>query len=686
MVEHSTWAAFFCAMLLLGIILIVPGFLVLRALRFSQSDSLGASSALSVAVYTGLGIVFPFFGIAASLRTLVLPYALLALALFVASRCIERFRCKIVCTQQTDASLQGYLLPLIYLFFGLLATGIVLIKNLDGPDSFFQAYDNFCHLGLARSFLETGNFSSFNSLYPPSISTSPFLGGSSFYPSAWHVLVALVASSMGISVTASINVVNSVLVAFLFPLSAYSLFCKLFKKEFLLLTCGAVACVSVTSCPWDFIVFGPLYPNLLTIALVPGVISIFMELVEGLSVRSVLKSIQYAAVFVVLCIAVALAQPNGIFTMAVFLAPFLVDYVYRLACKSTGHLKKHPDFAALLCAMVIAAIWVGLFVSPPFSGVVSHNWPATVSVFQAIVDVLSLGIASAPVQPIMALSVLYGLVRIHKVSQKRWLVFPYLISAVSYILCVSTEGLPKHLLAGFWYSDPHRIAALMGFFGMPLAVEGLSALVVEASQRISVSWSSARFQMSEKTINGLLVLVIFVAAFVPSFEFNGVASIDTPFGYLRDSIKTQNEQNGWKILTAEEEAFSRKALDSVPEGSLIINSPNDGSAFLYGLCNANVLYRKFALPSLESEASSSVEIRFSLNNIQNDADVRSSVEEIGAQYVLLLDQGENEEEDRQWLWSYYPEQWEGIESIDDSTPGFTVVLSEGDMRLYKIDL
>lgn len=169
----------------------------------------------------------------------------------------------------------------------------------------------------------------------------------------------------------------------------------------------------------------------------------------------------------------------------------------------------------------------------------------------------------------------------------------------------------------------------------------------------------------------------FFAAFVPSFELNGVASIDTLFGYLRDSVKTQNEQSGWKILTDEEEAFSRKALDSVPEGSLIINNPNDGSAFLYGLRNDNVLYRKFALPSLESEASSSAAIRSPLNNIQNDADVRSSVEEIGTHYVLLLDQGENEEEDRQWNWSYYPEQWEGIESIDDSTPGFTVVLSEG---------
>ena len=30
------------------------------------------------------------------------------------------------------------------------------------------------------------------------------------------------------------------------------------------------------------------------------------------------------------------------------------------------------------------------------------------------------------------------------------------------------------------------------------------------------------------------------------------------------------------------------------------------------------------------------------------------------------------------------ELWSGIRAIDDSTPGFETVLSEGDMRLYRI--
>ena len=37
-----------------------------------------------------------------------------------------------------------------------------------------------------------------------------------------------------------------------------------------------------------------------------------------------------------------------------------------------------------------------------------------------------------------------------------------------------------------------------------------------------------------------------------------------------------------------------------------------------------------------------------------------------------------------YLFSYYPDQWTGIDAINDQTPGFEVVLSEGDMRLYRI--
>ena len=78
-------------------------------------------------------------------------------------------------------------------------------------------------------------------------------------------------------------------------------------------------------------------------------------------------------------------------------------------------------------------------------------------------------------------------------------------------------------------------------------------------------------------------------------------------------------------------------------------------------------------------------IRTKLANYETDADVQKAVEDTGAKYVLQLDQGVAYEEGV-WLPQYSdPEPWKGIDDIRDDTPGFKVVLSEGDMRLYEIE-
>ena len=64
--------------------------------------------------------------------------------------------------------------------------------------------------------------------------------------------------------------------------------------------------------------------------------------------------------------------------------------------------------------------------------------------------------------------------------------------------------------------------------------------------------------------------------------------------------------------------------------------------------------------------------------------MRAAVESIGAEYVLVLDQGESKE-DRPRLFTYENgKNWLGIELIRDDTPGFEKVLGRGDMRLYRI--
>lgn len=77
-------------------------------------------------------------------------------------------------------------------------------------------------------------------------------------------------------------------------------------------------------------------------------------------------------------------------------------------------------------------------------------------------------------------------------------------------------------------------------------------------------------------------------------------------------------------------------------------------------------------------------IREQLDDIATNSSVQDAVKNLGAEYVLKLDQGDQYVRANPYLWSYREEDWTGIDSIDDDTPGFEIVLSEGDMRLYRI--
>ena len=99
----------------------------------------------------------------------------------------------------------------------------------------------------------------------------------------------------------------------------------------------------------------------------------------------------------------------------------------------------------------------------------------------------------------------------------------------------------------------------------------------------------------------------------------------------------------------------------------------------------NTLFRDIGLTGRTRSADI---IRTRLNEFATNEMVHEAVQETGAQYVLQLDRHVPFAEGT-WLWQYTEDQvpgWFGINSVDDDTPGFTPVLSDGEeMRLYRID-
>ena len=698
------WFSFVLACVLCTALLYLPGFLVtISTGRMRWHDSIACAPLVGVAFYAVAAIVLAMMGTKASIFTVVLPLLLAGALLAFVRLIITAGRKRGSARRFPEAASEGNslrhsLLPVaLYLAAGVIVTGFVFVRNLDGAASMLQASDNGTHLNSIATFLDTGNYSPFlGSYYADAGAVSPFVEGApSFYPRAWHELVALVVEVLDVPITLGVNAVNTVLLGVVYPLGMHSLLRRVFGARLRPLLMGAAACVAFPAGIIDFITFGPLYPLLLSYALAPAAVACFIDLLSPNA--SVSYRICRGALFATGCIAIALAQPSGIFLMAVLLAPYVVIRSCQ-AVHGCSDSRGRRVAVAVVASLAIAAIWLGIYSLPSFSGVVSFNWEANDSVAQAIVDVLLLSMSSHSAQPTLALFVFLGVIITARDPQRRPLLVPYCFFGLTYVLCSATEGDLKHLLGGFWYTDPHRIATNVSIAAVPLAVYGALFLydcLLPAFERFHSR--HPEFLTGRTAAVGTLV-VLGLAAFCPSLNIRGYFAADTGFGAIARQIAEQNSREAANVLDGDESEFVEKALDIIPEGALIINSPNDGSVFAYALYGANIYYRAFALPSLEGEKGESIVIRDSLDDIATNDDVAEAVDKIGAQYVLLLDQGaadafasvddgETEEAldlEKRFLWSYYPDQWDGIEGITDETPGFEVVLSEGDMRLYRI--
>ena len=176
--------------------------------------------------------------------------------------------------------------------------------------------------------------------------------------------------------------------------------------------------------------------------------------------------------------------------------------------------------------------------------------------------------------------------------------------------------------------------------------------------------------------------------YIGSFTLKGFGEIQTAFGYQSQEFSYLNdfEMVYYDILTYEEQQFAEEALSLVPEDAVIINNPNDGSVFLYPLFDADLYYRGCTVPSKGKESSESELIRLHLSEISNSPEVQQAVQNIGAAYVIQLDHKERNEEFRNFYQTYDYEDWSGINNIDENTPGFTLIYSENDMCLYRIEL
>ena len=133
--------------------------------------------------------------------------------------------------------------------------------------------------------------------------------------------------------------------------------------------------------------------------------------------------------------------------------------------------------------------------------------------------------------------------------------------------------------------------------------------------------------------------------------------------------------------TNQEKNFVDEVKSTVPENTTILNLPYDGSVLAFSVNDMQNLYYKTL--SGGNESTESKLIRSDLRNIASNNDVKLAVKSINAQYVMLLDRGdESQFNSIAWGTPGDPD-WQGF-CIDEKTEGFELVLAQDNLRLFKI--
>lgn len=686
------WGLFFLTTAIVAISLFGPGFLVLRGFGVSRCLAFSLAPLLGVVAYVVVGVAYEKFGVWSCWAT----QAGLLFALAAIIYAIVRFGLKrkhpisfslsdhgaVLCNRLSfdSACLLGYVA------FACVFAGDLFVWYLGSPDSYAQQFDNISHLGTIQGFVNSGAWSPFASSLYSSASDAAInpLPGGGFYPTAWYSVAALAVTSMGVTTAFAENVANFVFVALVLPVGSFAFMRVLFDDRKAAIPFGAFCTLLFAGFPWMIIFFGPLYPNMSAFCLAPATAATFLLMFQPGCSRK--QRLGLVVVFFFALTSLALAQPNAVFTLAVLLAPFCVWQVSRipLSMKRKGKscVAMRILFGAIALA-VIYAIWMACYNAPFLASVVQHTWLSYADRLEAFEDALVVGFMAEGSQIVLAGLIIVGAAWTLWHRRYLWLSFSYAFACLIFVVNGYSDGPLKHIFGGFWYTDPWRCGAMASLIGIFLAAMGLYACwrgiiaLVEKARKGVVSLPAST------AIAACLALFAVLGS-----TFPGIPAPRSQTGAIAFRSVLSGLHTGASVASVyddAEQAFVQEVKHVVPPDALIINVPDDGSAFAFGADDLRTYYRVTRDYDVPEETLSSKIIRNDLCGIAHNVQVQNAVSSIGARYVLQLDQGQPVVEGPHLFTYGNGEKWRGIDDIRDDTPGFTVVLAEGHMRLYEID-
>lgn len=732
------WLSFVAAFGVALVLMYIPGLSILKAGRLSLPWALSAAPLISCALIFITGETFAWLRIPLN----VTLYIFILLCITVTARVWQLQAARLRATHpgalHTAPQTRTHAAPqpathtfgcapistatlALYLGIGVVCTLIWYVVPLWQPSNLANGWDIVAHLNYAQTFIQNSTYSSLHASYYSTAAAqlNPSSAPATFYPCGWNILCALIAQIANASIPIAANALNSVFLAVCWPLSCMTFVANVFPTQPHARTCAAFVCCLSTIFPWTLLIYGPLFPFLSACCLMPSIYWIFMQLTR--SAISPRERIQLGCYFVLGGITLMLLHTSALFSSIVILTPWCASRIAHTSRTITLRSKPISRRAlSVIFVIAVCAVWAACYLIIVLKqGLLNFWWPSITTIHQALLQGLLFEFVSSnpwgnwfiSPQPVFSVLYILGAIRAFRLKQGRSLVvaFVYLLSLGIVLIAFDTPL--KSVLASFWYTDPYRIASLAIICAMPIlglglhvAVECMCCAYTALITRVRRAfYTRTRRVGSPSSLPGshrltvvkaaTLILILGIHATV-TFPQTGTWKLTGTFDHNEHSeykIALSAPVNNLKVVCAgvHDDRFINRAkinflqrAHAIVGNDVVLNNPYDGSVLAYGYMGMNTLWR-YPKTLQEYERPGFAQLRLEAYAAADRYKVQDIIRRTHAAYLLSL--GEHVRTDTSLAGDYIPQTFSGITRVTAETPGFTLVLEDGDMKLFRID-
>ncbi|MEO6531406.1 MAG: DUF6541 family protein, partial [Specibacter sp.] len=317
--EIVSWWTAVPAILVCIALVVVPGAILAFALGFRRITLLGLAPVLSLSVVGVAAVGAPFVGAPWNIwAVLVLCVVASAAAWFVTG-----FRAKAANRESMHRdSWLAFAAAVIGVGSGALLVARRIMQLVGAPDNISQRYDNVFQLNAVRHILDSGNGST--------LTLGEMAGGKGLgavYPAVWHDLAALLVQLTGASVPVAENAVNLTIGAVIWPISIIFLTRVIVGPKPVALIAAGIMSAGLAAFPFLLLVWGPLFPNMLSVSVIPAALAVVIMLCKLADHRE--RPLRLWLVLVLLVPGLAFSHMSAIGALLAFSAPLVAWAVAR---------------------------------------------------------------------------------------------------------------------------------------------------------------------------------------------------------------------------------------------------------------------------------------------------------------------------------------------------------------------